>query len=53
MLPRLLASAGGSVVARLDAAGYIGFDLFFLFSGAITLAALLFLPVVTRMRART
>ena len=53
MLPRLLAGAGGSVVARLDAVGYGGFDLFFLFSGAVSLLALLFLPVVTRTRART
>ena len=52
MLPRLLAGAGGSVVARLDAAGHAGFDLFFLFSGAVSLAALLFLPIVARAGRR-
>lgn len=52
LLPRLLSGAGGTVVSRLDAAGYDGFDLFFLASGAISLAALLFLPVIARARPR-
>ena len=52
LLPRLLSGAGGSVVSQLDAAGYNGFDLFFLASGAISLAALLFLPLVARAKAR-
>jgi MFS transporter, PAT family, beta-lactamase induction signal transducer AmpG len=46
LLPRLLAGAGGSIVARLDAGGHAGFDLFFLASGVISLAALLFLPLI-------
>ena len=53
LLPRLLAGAGGSIVARLDASGYCGFDLFFLASAVISLAAILFLPVVLRAKART
>ena len=52
LLPRLLSGAGGTVVSRLDAAGYHGFDLFFLASGVISLAAVLFLPIVTRARPR-
>ena len=52
LLPRLLSGAGGTVVSRLDAAGYNGFDLFFLASGVISLAAILFLPFVTRATPR-
>jgi PAT family beta-lactamase induction signal transducer AmpG len=52
LLPRLLSGAGGTVVGRLDEAGYNGFDLFFLASGAISLAAILFLPLVGRAKAR-
>lgn len=52
LLPRLLSGAGGTVVGRLDAAGYNGFDLFFLASGVISLAALLFLPVIIRAKPR-
>ncbi|MXO76028.1 permease [Altererythrobacter aerius] len=52
LLPRLLSGAGGTVVERLDAAGYAGFDLFFIASGVISLAAILFLPIVTRARPR-
>ena len=52
LLPRLLAGAGGTVVERLDAGGLPGFDLFFLASGAISLAALLFIPLITRARPR-
>ena len=35
-----------------DRAGYRGFDLFFILSGVLSLAALLFLPVITRARPR-
>ena len=52
LLPRLLSGAGGTVVERLDASGLPGFDLFFLASGAISLAAIVFLPLVARARAR-
>lgn len=52
LLPRLLSGAGGTVVERLDASGLPGFDLFFLASGAISLAALVFLPLVTRAAPR-
>ena len=52
LLPRLLSGAGGTVVSQLDAAGYNGFDLFFLASGVVSLAALLFLPVIARAKAR-
>ena len=34
-----------------DRAGYRGFDLFFILSGVLSLAALLFLPMITRARA--
>jgi MFS transporter, PAT family, beta-lactamase induction signal transducer AmpG len=53
LLSRLLSGAGGTVVSRLDAAGYDGFDLFFLASGVISLAAVLFLPILGRIRPRT
>jgi PAT family beta-lactamase induction signal transducer AmpG len=52
LLPRLLSGAGGSIVERLDRAGYNGFDLFFILSGVLSLAAILFLPVVARARPR-
>ncbi|MET1112874.1 MAG: permease [Allosphingosinicella sp.] len=52
LLPRLLSGAGGQVVERLDGAGFAGFDLFFLFSGAVSLGALLFLPLLTRAKPR-
>jgi PAT family beta-lactamase induction signal transducer AmpG len=47
LLPRLLAGAGGTIIER------IGYDAFFLLSGVASLAALLFLPVIGRIRART
>ena len=52
LLPRLLSGAGGSIVELLNRAGYNGFDLFFLLSGILSLAALLFLPLIARARAR-
>lgn len=52
LLPRLLSGAGGQVVERLDRAGLAGFDLFFLFSGAVSLGALLFLPLLVRAKPR-
>jgi MFS transporter, PAT family, beta-lactamase induction signal transducer AmpG len=52
LLPRLLSGAGGAIVEGLDQAGYRGFDLFFVLSGVLSLAALLFLPVVGRARPR-
>lgn len=52
LLPRLLSGAGGSIVEAFDRAGYRGFDLFFILSGALSLAALLFLPMITRARPR-
>ncbi len=52
MLARLLAGAGGQIVERLNHAGYNGFDIFFLASGVVSLAALLFLPLLTRAKAR-
>jgi len=52
LLPRLLSGAGGGIVEAFDRAGYRGFDLFFLLSGVLSLAALLFLPIITRARPR-
>jgi PAT family beta-lactamase induction signal transducer AmpG len=52
MLPRLLSGAGGAIVKSLDEAGYDGFDLFFALSGALSLAAVLFLPFLARIRPR-
>jgi PAT family beta-lactamase induction signal transducer AmpG len=52
LLPRLLSGAGGAMVEQFDRAGYRGFDLFFLLSGVLSLAALLFLPVIRRARPR-
>jgi len=52
LLPRLLSGAGGAIVESLDRAGYRGFDLFFILSGVLSLAALLFLPLISRARPR-
>ncbi|RYD56354.1 MAG: permease [Sphingomonadales bacterium] len=52
LLARLLAGAGGSIVTKLDQAGYNGFDLFFYASGVISLAALLFLPLLVNAKPR-
>ena len=47
LLPRLLAGASGSMQER------IGYDGFFLLSGALSLAAVFFLPLLTRIRPRS
>lgn len=47
LLPRLLAGASGSMQGR------IGYDSFFLLSGALSLAAVVLLPWVTRLVPRT
>ncbi|MEG3125315.1 MFS transporter [Sphingomonas sp. GB1N7] len=47
LLPRLLAGAGGAIV------GVIGYDNFFLISGVASLAAIPFVPALSRVRART
>jgi len=52
LLPRLLSGAGGAIVEAFDRAGYPGFDLFFILSGVLSLAAIPFLPVVVRARPR-
>lgn len=52
LLPRLLSGAGGAIIEGLDQAGYRGFDLFFILSGVLSLAALLFLPLIARARPR-
>ncbi len=52
LLPRLLSGAGGDIVTRLDQAGYNGFDVFFLLSGILSLAALVFLPALARAKPR-
>ena len=46
MLPRLIAGTGGQIVER------VGWDMFFLASGAVSLAAIGFLPFIARTRAR-
>ncbi len=46
LLPRLLAGAGGGMVQS------IGYNNFFALSGAVSLAAIAFLPVITRLRPR-
>ncbi|NJR79630.1 AmpG family muropeptide MFS transporter [Sphingomonas sp. 36D10-4-7] len=46
LLPRLLAGAGGTMVNA------IGYDGFFLLSGVLSLAAIVFLPALARIRAR-
>ena len=52
LLPRLLSGGAGAVVERLDRAGYAGFDLFFLASGVLSLAAIVLLPVLSRLKPR-
>lgn len=52
LLPRLLSGAGGAMVESFDRMGYRGFDLFFILSGVLSLAAILFLPVIGRARPR-
>jgi PAT family beta-lactamase induction signal transducer AmpG len=52
MLSRLLSGAGGAIVESLDRAGYNGFDVFFILSGVLSLAAILFLPIIGRARPR-
>lgn len=46
LLPRLLAGAGGNI------ARHIGFDGFFWLSGGLSLAAVLFLPLIARVQPR-
>ncbi|MBL0914083.1 MAG: permease [Sphingopyxis sp.] len=46
LLPRLLAGASGSMQTQ------IGYDGFFLLSGALSFAAILLLPVIIRVKAR-
>lgn len=52
LLPRLLSGAGGAIIESLDQAGHRGFDLFFILSGVLSLAALVFLPVIAKARPR-
>jgi PAT family beta-lactamase induction signal transducer AmpG len=52
LLPRLLSGAGGAIVKSLDDSGLNGFDLFFGLSGVLSLAAILFLPFLARIRPR-
>lgn len=52
MLSRLLSGAGGQIVEQLNAMGLGGFDLFFLFSGIVSLAALAFLPLLAGAKPR-
>lgn len=52
LLPRLLSGAGGAMVETFDRAGYRGFDIFFILSGVLSLAAILFLPLIARARPR-
>lgn len=52
LLPRLLSGAGGSIVKTLDDSGYNGFDLFFILSGVLSLAAIAFLPTIARIKPR-
>lgn len=52
LLPRLLSGAGGAIVKAFDEAGWNGFDLFFILSGVLSLAAIPFLPVLARIRPR-
>jgi PAT family beta-lactamase induction signal transducer AmpG len=52
LLPRLLSGAGGAIVKQLDDAGLNGFDLFFILSGVLSLAAVLFLPFLARINPR-
>jgi PAT family beta-lactamase induction signal transducer AmpG len=52
LLPRLLSGAGGAIVKSLDDSGLNGFDLFFMLSGVLSLAAIPFLPFLARIRPR-
>jgi PAT family beta-lactamase induction signal transducer AmpG len=52
LLPRLLSGAGGAIVKTLDDSGLNGFDLFFILSGVLSLAAVLFLPLLARIKPR-
>ncbi|HEX8468572.1 MAG TPA: permease [Allosphingosinicella sp.] len=52
LLPRLLSGAGGAIVKQLDDSGLNGFDLFFMLSGVLSLAAILFLPFLARIAPR-
>jgi MFS transporter, PAT family, beta-lactamase induction signal transducer AmpG len=52
LLPRLLSGAGGAIVKALDDSGLNGFDLFFILSGVLSLAAIPFLPFLARIRPR-
>jgi PAT family beta-lactamase induction signal transducer AmpG len=52
LLPRLLSGAGGAIVKALDDSGLAGFDLFFILSGVLSLAAIPFLPVLARIKPR-
>jgi PAT family beta-lactamase induction signal transducer AmpG len=47
LLPRLIGGASGAIQKQ------IGYDGFFLMSGALSLAAVLMLPIVTRLRPRS
>ncbi|WP_245656362.1 permease [Novosphingobium naphthalenivorans] len=47
LLPRLLGGAAGAIQTQ------IGYDGFFMLSGSLSLAAVIFLPVIARARART
>lgn len=47
LLPRLIGGAAGAIQKQ------IGYDGFFILSGALSFAAIFFLPVVMRVRART
>jgi PAT family beta-lactamase induction signal transducer AmpG len=47
LLPRLLGGASGAIQTR------IGYDGFFLLSGTLSFAAILFLPVIAHVKART
>ncbi|HEX8309316.1 MAG TPA: permease [Allosphingosinicella sp.] len=52
LLPRLLSGAGGAIVKQLDDSGLNGFDIFFMLSGVLSLAAILFLPFLARIGPR-
>jgi PAT family beta-lactamase induction signal transducer AmpG len=52
LLPRLLSGAGGAIVKAFDDSGLDGFDLFFILSGLLSLAAVLFLPFLAGIRPR-
>jgi PAT family beta-lactamase induction signal transducer AmpG len=47
LLPRLIGGAAGAIQKQ------IGYDGFFILSGALSFAAIFFLPIVMRVRART